>query len=61
MTTFGYVSGVENPPLRVSDIKHLKLKQLLWDVDITTGCNGLVHLGAFVFGVNRVLQIEYGE
>ena len=46
----GHVSEVENPPLRFSDIKHLKLKEL-WHNATMTEFNGLVDLRAFAFGV----------
>ena len=46
----GHVSEVENPPLRFSDIKHLKLKEL-WHGATKTEFNGLVDLKAFAFGV----------
>ena len=46
----GHVSEVENPPLRFSDIKHLKLKEL-WHGATKTEFNGLVNLKAFAFGV----------
>ena len=39
--TIGHVNGVDNPPLRFSDIKHLKLKDL-WDGVTKTGFNELV-------------------
>ena len=44
------MSELENPPLRFSDIKHLKLKEL-WHGATKTEFNGLVNLRAFAFGV----------
>ena len=44
------MSELENPPLRFSDIKHLKLKEL-WHGATKTEFNGLVNLKAFAFGV----------
>ena len=44
----GQVSEVENPPLRFSDIKHSKLKEL-WHGATKTEFNGLVDLRAFAF------------
>ena len=46
----GHVSEVESPPLRFSDIKHLKLKEL-WHGATKTEFSGLVDLKAFAFGV----------
>ena len=46
----GHVSEVENPPLRFSGIKHLKLRKL-WHGATKTELNGLVNLKAFAFGV----------
>ena len=46
----GHVSEVENPPLRFSDVKHLKLKEL-WHGATKTEFNGLVNLKVFTFGV----------
>ena len=44
------MSELENPPLRFSDIKHLKLKEL-WHGATKTEFNGLVNLRAFAFGI----------
>ena len=46
----GHVSEVGNSPLRFSDIKHLKQKEL-WHGATKTEFNGLVDLRAFAFGV----------
>ena len=46
----GHVGEVENPPLRFSDIKHLKLTELRHGAT-KTEFNGLVDLRAFAFGV----------
>ena len=51
-----HVSEVENLPLRFSDIKHLKLKEL-WHGATKTEFNGLVDLRAFAFGVKYLVVL----
>ena len=50
----GHVSEVENPPLRFSDINHVKLKEL-WHGATKTEFNGFVDLRAFAFRVKYLV------
>ena len=49
-STFGHVGEVENPSLRLNDIKPLNLKEL-WDGATKAEFHELVDLRAFVFGI----------
>ena len=47
-TTIGHISEVEEPPLRVSNVKH-KTRKDLWEGGMKAESKGLVDLNAFEF------------